>query len=345
MRPRQFHLKDLDSETECGEFLDGRCLGCGRARETIPSTYVKVGRRPVPLAVGRAGDALAAGAALAWAAWLFATGRRSAGRGAALTAAGVPAVLLLALFGSYVRTASEPRWRSWPVDSARFTGPLVQEIRLQEPLTPASCRSAYWLADLRLAPGSSLPLAAMNGERLTGRSAAWTRYFCTSALFQKLPDKAEAYRQQLCFAYRQLAEYRGPLSSWPQWWVLPVAAERVRGRRIVSLALERPPDAQTGEVWIGATIASPGRPLVYGPSPRALTPNAWSSMYRWEQADDWRFWEETPVKSIASRGHPSLADAGRVAGPSPESEWLAAERLHLNVRLLVREPSGAWVVY
>lgn len=300
--------------------------------------------RADPLVLGQTGDAVAAATALLWAALLFVTARRTLARGPSLVIAGAPAFLFLTLFASYVHAASEPRWRSWPVSLKRL--PVVQEIHLQK-LTRLSCRAAYWLVDLGDASELALIRVALDGEWLPLHRTAWTRLFCSGSVFDRRSDPYALSRQQnLCAKYEAIASPpAGPLSSWPQWWEIPVEPERIRGRSVVSLALALAPGVEAQDVAVGATLSPRTAGAVYGPSPMAVTANAWTSMYRWEVADDWRIWEETPVRSFETRAGVLETGVAPGARRGPEASWLAADRLHLNVRLLVEEHSGRWVVY
>mgnify|MGYP001600943708 FL=1 len=50
MRPRRFHMKDGDTDVECGEMLNGRCQGCGR--KTFLSGTFRTGSRKSPVPIG-----------------------------------------------------------------------------------------------------------------------------------------------------------------------------------------------------------------------------------------------------------------------------------------------------
>ena len=98
---------------------------------------------------------------------------------------------------------------------------------------------------------------------------------------------------------------------------------------------------------LGGSHACTQPDACYGPSPRALSSGAETSLYRWHVAGDWRIWTRTKLdsKSTTSR-------LGAPGGPVPASARtrLLAERIsrgqaHANIRLLVRQRDGVSKIY
>jgi hypothetical protein len=116
---------------------------------------------------------------------------------------------------------------------------------------------------------------------------------------------------------------------------------------VVSLTLASQPLSEGSTVRLGGSHACTRPDACYGPSPRALSSGAETSLYRWHVANDWRIWTRTKLDSMSTMTR--LGVPGR-ARPASARTRLLAERMsrgeaQANIRLLVRERGGASKIY
>jgi len=291
-----------------------------------------------PMVVGRLSDAMTVGVALLFGAAASNHLKARLGRGSALVAGFVPALLFAGSYASYAHVGSAPRWLGWSIPVPDAGGFVVHELHLASPLVSEEMDSAHWLVDLTSEANPPPCIVAVNGTWVLPGQYYWQ---------PSEPGVRTRLPYGLTVAYETLTRFAGGvMSDWPQWWTVAFDPALLDGRKVVSLALSRSTTASSTRsgrsVRIGGVFSDESRGDVYGPSLRAEM----TSIYRWEVHEDWRMWETTPLGSLhtASYVRPRSQLASEAVPPYVES-MLDRGHARLNIRLVVRYKDGRTAVY
>jgi hypothetical protein len=277
---------------------------------------------------GRAGDvaifpALASFALLFW--WLEADPERS--RVPVAVAAIVPMLILALGLGAYLWVGAVPRWHYSRTDLCANRLVPTQRISLGRPIAVDDVDSAEVLLDIETPRTTLLPLGLrLNGTMLPSSADSWLSHFPVVVDDPRLGSGA--YKWQV---YQEFADFFGrPLTSWPQWWGMPFDPALLRGARDLSIAVDVAPAGCEQPILLGVTHDAQTPGMRTGPS---ITN---TSLYRWHIIDDWRFWETSPIGSLATQ---SILSSGPSSSPSNEARGTPFDG-EFGIRLLIRYKDG-----
>ncbi len=253
------------------------------------------------------------------------------GRGRSPIAVGVaaivPVLILASGVSSYLYVGTVPRWWQYSrLDLCQTTGPPMQQVSLARPIPVDTVASAQVLLDVETR-SPSLPLRVrLNGTAISP---------LTDSRQSRLPTVTDELGLTDYTHQRFTNLYGRTMTSWPQWWAIPFDPALLRDAKDLSISLEARAAACTDPILLGATYGAQTPGMRTGPS---ITNN---SLYRWVLLSDWRFWETSPIGSLATQ---SMVRSTQAPGSGRDPKDLAIEGL-LGIRILIKYKDGNLEVF